>query len=425
MCEEHEKGQDFYLAACSPYKLRENLTPFLLTPFERRIIAGRPTTEPTSGNQYADQYKEFQTELWILDCERLGKQRDALDLSKEEEYLGTGREEGGAASGGSPKEQQAGGGGEGGSPEGQQTDGGGEGGSPGGQQAGGAGGTEGSALGPEPAAGSPEYPGWLARKAAMDMAAAETAPGRDGDSNGDDARRKSALAKIPGQPDHFMHPCTLAFCLFGRPAGKHEDIDLKHCSSTSGPDRRGWKGRRTKKEGAAASLAAGDGGGSDGGSSESSSLPENPLGPAALRQFVGAGESQSRAQVRKEGERLRQQESRDNRNKESMALLKEQARLSKNVAASVKQVADDVHAQRTLEEEEACRKRKAAAIGDLKGELEYCDPDDKDAIKAKIRDLYKKPATEFTAAKAGASSVSIVPSVATAPAGTAGNSLGS
>lgn len=250
----------------------------------------------------------------------------------------------------------------------------------------------GTALGPEPPQDSPEYPRWLAQKAAA-AAKASTAPesgGPSGDNTGD-----NEASEYPERPENWMHSLTLTFCFFGRPAGDDEDKELSTCKEGSGPPNRGAKknGRRGRKK---ASTSGSECGSSLGGVSDDESGPENPLHPGAVRQFVGAGESQSRAKVKKETAALMKQQSVDATRAQFVEQSKQQVELSTKMAASIEQVASDVGAQRALVEEDACRKRKKQVIEDLEAELKYCEPHELLGMKSKIRKLLKTPAAQFT-----------------------------
>ena len=106
---------------------------------------------------------------------------------------------------------------------------------------------------------------------------------------------------------------------------------------------------------------------------------------------------QSRAKVKKKAAKSTAGISREALRKEGLALAKEQAEVSKRVAAAVQQVAADVRIQRQQEEEAACRKRKQGAIGDLRMEMDSADPVRTSAIRTMIGKLYRENVAEFTA----------------------------
>ncbi|CAM9828977.1 unnamed protein product [Pylaiella littoralis] len=55
----------------------------------------------------------------------------------------------------------------------------------------------------------------------------------DQDGAGGDAQRARDVAKFGDRPDDWINPFSLAFVLFGRPAGEQEDVDLK-CKVSGG-----------------------------------------------------------------------------------------------------------------------------------------------------------------------------------------------
>eukprot|EP00904_Undaria_pinnatifida_P011918 jgi/Undpi1/7857/HiC_scaffold_23.g10329.m1 len=366
-----------------------------IIPIYDKVVASQPSGVPPSGQQYYDQLSELLDELWVCHCRQQGKEREAVDVEKEDEILAPRSSPSASPENGEKKSPSDGGSEKGADPtaedasvqpvsreksaaEGAAASGGAAG-------AGSAG-----ELGPEPDEGSPDYPRWLARKAAMNNAAAD-AGGQSGDSTSSGGR-----SLYPDRPSNWMHPLTLTFCLFGRPAGKDEDTELSTCNDSSGPPKRG----RKKK----ASSTPSKGGSSSAGNSDEGSSPENPLHPGAVRQFVGAGEAQSRAKVKKDTQALQQKESHANARAQFLQQAVEQTQLSRQVAAAVERTSADISAQRALDEEEACRKRKKQALEDLEGERQYCEPEEEAGLKAKIRALHRKPVSEFTAAYAAGGS---------------------
>lgn len=238
----------------------------------------------------------------------------------------------------------------------------------------------GDELGPEPETDSPDYPAWVARRGAMLL--------RSEKKSAESRARKA----YPDRPKHWMHYLSLTFCFFGRPAGKNEDVDLRLCKAGSGPE--GDRTPKVKKEKKATQKSSDDGSDS---SDDSTPGPSNPLSAAAVKHLVGAGESQSRASVKKAAAKIESAMKADAVRKEGLELAKGQAEVSKEVANAVKQVAADVRIQRQLEEENACRKRKRGAIGDLRMELEFADGARAQTIRFLIGKLCRKNVSDFTA----------------------------
>ncbi|CAM9725560.1 unnamed protein product, partial [Pylaiella littoralis] len=102
-----------------------------------------------------------------------------------------------------------------------------------------------------------------------------------------DAQRARDVAKFGDRPDDWINPFSLAFVLFGRPAGEQEDVDLK-CKVSGGG-----------KTGAAATAAVEPGGAGVGSAAKAHGLGRHDL--ANLDGAGGgAGGQQSRAAVKKE-----------------------------------------------------------------------------------------------------------------------------
>ncbi|CAM9894290.1 unnamed protein product, partial [Pylaiella littoralis] len=109
----------------------------------------------------------------------------------------------------------------------------------------------------------------------------------DQDGAGGDAQRVRDVAKFGDRPDDWTNPFSLAFVLFGRPAGEQEDVDLK-CKVSGGG-----------KTGAAAIAAVEPGGAGVGSAAKAHGLGRHDL--ANLDGAGGgAGGQQSRAAVKKE-----------------------------------------------------------------------------------------------------------------------------
>lgn len=135
-------------------------------------------------------------------------------------------------------------------------------------------------VGPEPDIDSPHHAAWMARLAAIQARALKKA-----------TATPRPASEYPERPKHWMHYGTLAFCFFGRPSGKNEDLDLRRCNEVSGPDGDRTSKVKTEKKGRGRTSSSG---GSENGSYDSESGPSNPLSAAAVNPSVGAGESQSR-----------------------------------------------------------------------------------------------------------------------------------
>ena len=373
------------------------------------MVARQPNNTPPSGQQYPDQFEELLDELWIIDCTAKNKTRDAVDVEAEEIYCGIkaavaeeGVENGGGSSSpsGANKEVENGGGGSSPPDTGREALAGDKSGGP----------TVGQA-GPQPAEGMMEgTPAWYAQqaatKAAVEQAGAAPLAG-EGDAGIKQEKADSVstgkvvgstepptVSKYPARPQYWMHPLTLSFCLFGRPSGS-EDIDLTAKTGSGPPGDRRPKLKKNMKPSPGSSGSAGAAGGAK--------EPVNPLSAAACDQFVGAGESQSRTKVKKEAAKIAAETLNQSVKQEGLLLAREQAAISKEVAAAVAQVAKDVHRGRELEEEAAQRKRKEGAISDLRGELGFLDPDEPRAkfLRAEIGRLYRTPVTAFSVGLAG------------------------
>ena len=104
--------------------------------------------------------------------------------------------------------------------------------------------------------------------------------------------------KYGARPDRRNHPASLVFALFGRPAGKDEDIDLQ-IKMTSGVS----SGRKRQAQGGASSPSedpyASDEDGSQ--SSKSSGDSKGRLSIRSLQLMPGAGGKLSRANLKKAG----------------------------------------------------------------------------------------------------------------------------
>ncbi|CAB1109630.1 unnamed protein product [Ectocarpus sp. CCAP 1310/34] len=134
-----------------------------------------------------------------------------------------------------------------------------------------------SALGPEPVADSADRPNWMAKRAALTMAA-EKHPsikqekGVEGGEAPEDAEDDDKLTR----PSGWVHSYSLVFALFGRPAGKHEDVDLKVAMST-GP---GKQGRRAHSASPTPSRTSDE---------DTRDTSNDPLGKRGLQTMDGAG----------------------------------------------------------------------------------------------------------------------------------------
>lgn len=367
----------------------------MLPAFNSRITANRQGTNTPRSGHHSDQLVEFLDALWIDECIRTKKVKDAVDVEKPSAKE---QQEGGELSSGnerqSPARERGGGtkesdGAKEANTDTDETDGMGQSGgreeSPTdtAQPAPGANPDKarvvaaGDELGPEPDKGSLDHEAWMARCAIHARAQNETASSR-------------AATGYPDRPIHWMHYLTLAFCFFGRPSGENEETDLRLCNEGSGPKGdRSLKVKKEKKTGRESSD------GSD--SIDSMSGPSYPLSAAAMKNLVGAGKSQSRVKAKKKAAKIAAVTSAYAMKKEWMVLAREQTKVSKGVAEAMQQIATDVHIQRQLGEENACRKRKQGAIGDLRMELEFADQARAPAIRTMIGKVCRKHVSDFTA----------------------------
>lgn len=188
--------------------------------------------------------------------------------------------------------------------------------------------------GPEPKAGSPELPRWLAKQAAAKMAMDAAAAGSvstvklEGDKKGGqqdggtpDGDQPWTIWRttktIKGRDLTTGSVYSLVFALLGRPAGRDEDVDLKMAMS-SGPS------SSLKKRKAVSPKSAQ---GKDSGSGKKDSSPSTPAsenGPSLLNERSlktmngagGAGGSMSRSEVNKEKYALSSNAKKDKETKE-------------------------------------------------------------------------------------------------------------
>ncbi|CAB1105662.1 unnamed protein product [Ectocarpus sp. CCAP 1310/34] len=383
-------------------------------PVYDKTIGDQPGGTPPSGEQYADQLDELLQALWEYQCREKNKTVEVT--AEEKEFLrargpsaakgkGTGsgssavdvdlsstdgevvqgtEKEGGGADAGKDEEVAAGAG-----------------------RAAGSEGIDGSGDGGAGREGQP-----------MEQEQPKT-PGEEDDGGSE----PESVVQYPERPPNWLPYYFLTFCFFGRPSNSEDtDLAMKAGSGPSGDS------RPRKKNKASLGSSSDGGSGSEGGASD----PAANLGRAGVKQFVGAGEAQSRAQVKKAMAKDAAQQSAETIRREGLELAKQQAEISRSVAKAVAQVAADVQRgrelseqeagrKRKLEEEEACRKRKAQAKDDLKGELDRLDPDDEDntarraQIKRDLAKLYRTPVSKFTA-DAATSNPTSTPAVAPANA---------
>lgn len=190
----------------------------------------------------------------------------------------------------------------------------------------------------------------------------------------------------PAETLDALHPGLL---FFGRPSGENEEIDLRLCKEGSGP--RGDRTPKTKNNPQTSSSV-----GSEDGSSDSSFSTRKPSSAAALKHLTWAGESMSRAKVRKRAAKTGVAASDESENKETERLVKQQYDLSKGVAEAVQQMAADIRIQRELDVEHACRKRKQGAISDQRVELEFAEPKRARVLKAMIGKIARMDVADFT-----------------------------
>ncbi|CAB1104403.1 unnamed protein product [Ectocarpus sp. CCAP 1310/34] len=183
-----------------------------------------------------------------------------------------------------------------------------------------------------------------------------------------------------------MHPYLLTYCLIGRPSSS-EDPDLRTARKTSGPKGRG--GKQKVKNG---SPSTSDGSGSE----TSGAYTDVDLSSSAIRMFAGAGEVQSRAQVKKEHAAVAAA------NAQEQAPRVQQAHTGKLVTA-VEALSAAVVSRQALDEEAAHRARwdyarlaKQAKIDDLRGKLEFTLEGPKAmALRASISALYDMDDADF------------------------------
>ncbi|CAN0300515.1 unnamed protein product, partial [Ectocarpus sp. 13 AM-2016] len=189
-------------------------------------------------------------------------------------------------------------------------------------------------------------------------------PAVDNQGDGDGAPSEDIVegdGGFPHRPNKWMHPYLLTYCLIGRPSSS-EDPDLRTARKTSGP-----KGRGGKQKAKKGSPSTSDGSGSE----TSGAYTEVDLSSSAIRMFAGAGETQSRAQVKKEHAAVAAA------NAQEQARRVQQAHTGKLVTA-VEALSAAVVSRQALDEEAAYRARwdyarlaKKAKIDDLRGKLEF------------------------------------------------------
>ncbi|CAN0450642.1 unnamed protein product [Pylaiella littoralis] len=169
-----------------------------------------------------------------------------------------------------------------------------------------------------------------------------------------------------------MHQYLMIFCLIGRPSSS-EDPDLATARKTSGPPGRERTPRKQTTRGG--KRKAGAGSSSSSSSSEdiisySSGAGSNGnLDSTAIRTYAGAGEAQSRAQVKKESAAVA-------KNVASEAYRQKRLAQTSQLAQAVVSLSESVAAKCTLDEEAAVRAREVAArvrkdqaIRDLQGRM--------------------------------------------------------
>ncbi|CAN0317060.1 unnamed protein product, partial [Ectocarpus sp. 6 AP-2014] len=188
----------------------------------------------------------------------------------------------------------------------------------------------------------------------------EPAVGNQGSGDGAPSEDiEEADGGYPVRPDKWMHPYLLTDCLIGRPSSS-EDPDLRTARKTSGP-----KGRGGKQESKRGSPGTSD----ESGSETSGAYTDVDLSSNATRMFAGAGESQSRAQVKKEHAAVAAA------NAQEQARRVQQTHTGKLVTA-VEALSAAVVSRQALDEEASQRSRwdyarlaKKAKIDDLRGEV--------------------------------------------------------
>ncbi|CAN0353724.1 unnamed protein product, partial [Ectocarpus sp. 6 AP-2014] len=188
----------------------------------------------------------------------------------------------------------------------------------------------------------------------------EPAVGNQGSGDGAPSEDiEEADGGYPDRPDKWMHPYLLTYCLIGRPSGS-EDPDLRRTArKTSGPKSR--EGKQKSKRGSPGSS-------DESGSETSGAYTDVDLSLNAIRMFAGAGESQSRAQVKKEHAAVAAA------NAQEQARRVQQTHTGKLVTA-VEALSAAVVSRQALDEEAAERSRwdyarvaKKAKIDEWKGQ---------------------------------------------------------
>ena len=212
--------------------------------------------------------------------------------------------------------------------------------------------------------------------------------------------------RYPERPANWIHEFLLIYCLIGRPSTS-EDSDLRTARKTSGPPKR----KEKRKSGSFSSTE-------DSETVAGSAGPGGNLDSSAIRTFTGAGEGQSRAQVKKEiaavGKNVAQERHRQKRLAYAEKLVDAVLTLSEAVAA--KQRLEAEAAVRGCEV--AAQARKNAEIANLRGKMEFAHPSSPQymELRSAILAVYQQPVSDFMAATASAATTPTSGSGAAPPA---------
>lgn len=220
----------------------------------------------------------------------------------------------------------------------------------------------------------------------------------------------------PPRPTGWLHEFLLIYCLIGRPSDS-EDPDLQAARKTSGPSQRPAKRKSTG--------ATGDD------NSDRDSMSSGSLGnfdSTTIRTFVGAGEAQSRAKIKRERALVAQNAAhesyRQKRLQQSENLITAVETLT-TAAVARQKIYEEVAARNrdiaARDREVAARNRKMARIADMKGQLELLPQDSPPylAIRAAILTLYQTPDSAFMQASVAVGTPPSPPMLGTPPTGSA------
>lgn len=200
----------------------------------------------------------------------------------------------------------------------------------------------------------------------------EEEEGKEQEETAGGAEAEEHLTRLYGEkPDHWLHPVSLVFAIFGRPAGTNEDVDLK-LNMTSGRPR-GTKRRESDSGSASPSL--------DDGSAESAESAESarPLSTKGLKLLNGAGGKHSRAEmkalaheVNADNKKLKSAETDaalKRRAFEALSAPPEDSKSTKELVESVKALTRAVVSKELLDQEAAERARWTEKVGAMEKKL--------------------------------------------------------